>query len=79
MTTREYLTPDEWEQFCKLYEKVEGTTWQDTRDLAFMLLPLIAEKERARLCEDEMRKDRVNITTILETVVRREAQMIEKA
>jgi len=70
MTVRQHLTSEEWEQFSKFYEKVEGTTWYDTRELAFMLLPLIADREKARACEAEMRKDQANITTILEVLAR---------
>ena len=55
---RQWLCREDWEKFQELFEKVEGTNWYDTRQLAIML---VQNDE----CRTELEKDKANITTIL--------------
>ena len=61
MKERQWLSPEDWQKFEELFEKVEGTNWYDTRELALMAI-------QNRECETELRKDKANITTILHVI-----------
>ena len=55
-----WLPRPDWDRFMELFEKVEGTNWYDTREVALMLLGRFSPAAEA-----EARKCNENITTIL--------------
>jgi len=56
------LQQDEWEQFCKLYEKLEGTNWYDTRDVAYMVIGALVPSGE----EQEIRNKNLTVTQLLQ-------------
>jgi hypothetical protein len=55
-----WLPRPDWDRFMELFEKVEGTNWFDTREVALGILGRLSPK-----CEIEARTSKENITTIL--------------
>jgi hypothetical protein len=55
-----WLPRPDWDQFMDLFEKVEGTNWYDTREVALGILGRLSPE-----CELEARDSKENITTIL--------------
>ena len=60
---RGWLTREDWEKFCGLFEVVEGTNWYDTRELALSVLSLINPELASKA-----REEKENITTILQVI-----------
>ena len=58
-----WLEREDWDRFMGLFEKVEGTNWYDTRELALMILGRFSPAAEA-----EARKCKENITTILTVI-----------
>ncbi len=59
-----WLPRHDWDHFMELFEKVEGTNWYDTRELALMILGRFSPAAEA-----EARKCKENITTILMVIL----------
>ena len=55
-----WLSQPDWDRFMELFEKVKGTNWYDTREVALGILGRLSPK-----CELEARNSKENITTIL--------------
>jgi len=58
-----WLPPEDWDRFMELFEKVEGTNWYDTREVALTILGRFSPAAEA-----EARKCKENITTILKVI-----------
>jgi len=55
-----WLCGPDWDRFMELFEKVEGTNWYDTREVALMILGQFSPAAEA-----EARRCKENITMVL--------------
>ncbi len=61
--SRQWLNRMDWDRFCELFEKVEGTTYYDVRELAIQIIGML-NVEMYRMANES--KD--NICTFLQVI-----------